>query len=255
MIEVILFAGTSEGREIAQLLKARGIAALACVATEYGKSLLEAGGSLQLHAGRLDQNMMAALIQKHNPRIVIDATHPYAAEAGSNLRHACRATGTEYWRVLRESAAHHGSLKQGVVEFDSLRQMTDWLDGAEGVIFSALGAKHARELTRVKGFEERIWLRILPFAEGLSGCIEAGFPASRIICMQGPFSKELNAAMFHAARAKILITKESGAPGGFSEKLAAARECEMIAAVLRRPGGQEGFSLEEIKQKIGGMGL
>ena len=61
MREVCLFAGTSEGRELAELLTAQGIRVYACVATEYGETLLEERENLTVSAGRLDQAQMERL--------------------------------------------------------------------------------------------------------------------------------------------------------------------------------------------------
>lgn len=247
MAEILLFGGTSEGRELAAFLKARNISALVCVATEYGESLLDIGGSVTVHTGRLDESAMAVLIKEHGPRLVLDATHPYADAVSRNICAACENANTAYLRVKRESAS-----EDGFMNFPSMDALVKWLNTTDGVIFSGLGAKEACALTAVTGFESRVWLRILPFAEGLNACIKAGFPARHIICMQGPFSKELNAAMFRAAEADILITKESGVAGGFLEKLAAARACGMTVAVLERPDEEAGLTLEEAKRKIEG---
>jgi precorrin-6x reductase len=54
--------------------------------------------------------------------------------------------------------------------------------------------------------------------------------------MQGPFSETLNRAMFEAADARILVTKDSGREGGFPEKVRAAKALGMKVAVLERPG-------------------
>jgi len=243
--EIILFGGTTEGRELALLLREQGLPALACVATDYGEALLAAGGSLAVHAGRLDQAAMTELLRGEQPRLVIDATHPYAAEAGRNIRAACRAAGIRYVRVGRERLAD-----TGCVRFAGLDALIAWLNACPGTVFSALGAQEAAALARVEGFSERIWLRILPSAEGLAACLAAGFPARHIICMQGPFSQELNEALFRAAGASVLVTKESGRPGGFPEKAAAARKCGMAIAVLGRPYEEQGMTLTELKQSI-----
>ncbi|MEA5015422.1 MAG: precorrin-6A reductase [Candidatus Limiplasma sp.] len=251
MVEIMVFGGTSEGRELASLLKAKGVPSLVCVATEYGESLLEAGGSLGVHTGRLAKEDMAALMALHRPRLVIDATHPYAQAVSGNLRAACESAGVPCLRVRREPA----SQEEGLFAFPSLDMLIPWLNAAPGIIFSALGAKEAPALTAVAGFEKRVWLRILPFVQGLESCIQAGFPPKRIICMQGPFSQELNEAMFRTTGAHILLTKESGAAGGFGEKLSAAKACGMAVAVLTRPREAEGLSLEEIKQRLQGGAL
>ena len=247
MAEILLFGGTSEARELAAGLKEQQIHTLVCVATEYGEALLDADGSIAVHTGRLDESAMTALIREHGPRLVLDATHPYADAVSRNIRAACERATTAYLRVKRESAKEDGFLS-----FPSMNALISWLNTTDGVIFSGLGAKEARALTAVAGFERRVWLRILPFIEGLNTCIEAGFPAKHIICMQGPFSKELNTAMFRAAGAEILITKESGTAGGFLEKLAAARACGMRVAVLKRPNEEAGLTLEEVKRRIEG---
>ncbi|MEL7607986.1 MAG: precorrin-6A reductase [Bacillota bacterium] len=245
MAEILLFGGTTEGRELAELLSAKGTPTLVLVATEYGEALLDAGGSVAVRGGRLDEAAIAALIRKEAPRCVIDATHPYAAEAGANIRAACQKTGVKRLRVLRESTPG-----AGCVEFSDMDALIGWLNGRDDTVFSSLGTKEAAALARVCGYKERVWLRILPSPEGLCACIEAGFPPARIICMQGPFSKELNAAMFRATGASTLITKDSGIAGGFPEKLAAARECGMTVAVLARPRRENGLTLGELKQRI-----
>jgi precorrin-6x reductase len=56
--------------------------------------------------------------------------------------------------------------------------------------------------------------------------------------------------MFRAAGASILVTKESGAAGGFTEKLAAARNCGMTTAVLARPKDTDGLTAAEWLRRI-----
>lgn len=245
MNEIVLFGGTTEGRELAELLQRRGIPALVCVATEYGEALLSPGGSLRVHTGRLDESAMRSLLLREAPRLVIDATHPYAACVSEQVRALCGELGLRRIRVKREALA-----EGDCVCFPDLDGLIPWLNQTEGTVFSTLGAKEASLLARAEGFAERIWLRILPLEESLRIVREAGFPAKRLICMQGPFSQELNEAMFRAADARILLTKDSGAAGGFAEKLAAARACGMTVALIARPADDDGTPLCEIRARI-----
>ncbi len=244
MADIILFGGTTEGRRLSELLKAENIKTVACVATEYGGSLCPEGGSLSVKCGRLDADDIAELINEHGPRCVIDATHPYAFGVSENISLACSKTGTKYIRVLRESCSG-----EGCVEFDSLEELIFWLSNNSGTVFSTLGVKEASLLASIPNFESRVWLRILPSAEGLASCIELGFPPKHIICMQGPFSKEINKTMLAFASADILVTKESGPAGGFPEKLDAAKELGITVAVIRRRK-ENGISFEDIEKLI-----
>ncbi len=250
MAEILLFGGTSECRELALLSQKRGVSTLVSVATEYGGALLETGGCVSVRFGKLDAPAMAALCRREAPRLVIDATHPYAIEAGCNIRAAATACSARYIRVKREQLREAGCL-----EFPDLSGLIAWLNVHPGTVFSTLGAKEAAALTQVPGFAQRIWLRILPSVEGLMDCLALGYPAQHIICMQGPFSRELNEAMFGAAEAAVLLTKESGWAGGFPDKVAAAQNCGMTIAVLGRPLEEEGYTLDELKQKIEGGSL
>ena len=51
----LVFAGTSEGRELAQFLSGQKIPATVCVATEYGEEVLPAMPGIQILTGRMDQ--------------------------------------------------------------------------------------------------------------------------------------------------------------------------------------------------------
>ncbi len=225
---------------IAAALKEEGISAIVCVATEYGESLVDAGGAIEVRTGRLNKREMEKLIRTEAPRLVMDATHPYAVNASRSIMEACHDAGVKYCRVVRDSER-----ADDVFLFNDMDSLIDWLQKERGTVFSSLGSKEAGALTALAGFEDRLWLRILPSEKGLADCISAGFPPAHIICMQGPFSKELNEAMFKAAGADILITKESGRAGGFIEKLEAARAVGMKIAVLARPEDFSGMTVWE----------
>ena len=55
MCKVIVFAGTTEGRQLAQFLEKRQVPAHICVATEYGEQLLGENENLEISHERLNQ--------------------------------------------------------------------------------------------------------------------------------------------------------------------------------------------------------
>ena len=73
--------------------------------------------------------------------------------------------------------------------------------------------------------------------------------------MQGPFSAEMNAALIRQTGAEILVTKDTGASGGFAEKLAAAHETGIRTLIIARPRKESGRSLAEmqdfLREKLG----
>ena len=68
--------------------------------------------------------------------------------------------------------------------------------------------------------------------------------------MQGPFSKEMNRAMIEQLNCKYLVTKMSGATGGYQEKLDAALETGCTPIVVGRPLVEEGISLAACRRML-----
>ena len=115
---VLLFGGTTEGRELAARLAVRGQRTILCVATDYGREVLEpellANPCLDVRIGRMDAEEMRHLILEEEPGLVVDATHPYADQVTRNVREACEKTGREYLRCLRPRSGEESSGDMGL---------------------------------------------------------------------------------------------------------------------------------------------
>ena len=86
---VLIFAGTTEGRILAEYASAHSIRCFVSVATDYGKSLLEKLDNITVLTGRMDEKAMEHFIEEKDIRLVIDATHPFAREVTENIKEAC----------------------------------------------------------------------------------------------------------------------------------------------------------------------
>ncbi len=239
MCKVLLFGGTEEGREIAELLAAKGVPSLVCVATEYGAAALPKG--VKILQKRLESAEMAELMK--GAELCVDATHPYADRASENISAACGETGTRYVRVIRESLGY-----EGCESFENAENAAEYLKNTEGNVFITTGVKELEKFIPIG--TERVFARVLPSVESVEKCENLGITGRHLICMQGPFSEELNRAMMRAVDAAFLVTKESGANGGFKEKLAAAESLGVKTLVITRPRAENGFTLERVLEMI-----
>ena len=97
MYKVLVFAGTTEGYEICRFLADHKIETKGFVATEYGSKSLTENEFLTVQTGRLDAADMEEVFLQEKPEMVLDATHPYAAEVTVNIRTACENTQTAYY--------------------------------------------------------------------------------------------------------------------------------------------------------------
>lgn len=239
MYKAIVFAGTTEGYELCRFLSEHNVPVLGCTATEYGTKSLQENPFLQVQAGRLDEGEMEALFVGHRPELVLDATHPYAAEATVNIRNACEKAGTSYVRVLRGESSH-----QEAVYVESTEAAAEYLKNTEGNVLLTTGSKELKLFASVPDYQKRLFARVLSLPSVIESCRELGFEGRNLIAMQGPFSQELNQAMLKQYDCKYLVTKDSGKAGGFMEKIQAALSCGVIPVIIGRPVSEAGISPE-----------
>ena len=119
----------------------------------------------------------------------------------------------------------------------------EYLREREGNILLTTGAKELAAFAAVES--GRLYPRVLPSHAGIAACEAAGIPHRNIIAMQGPFSREMNAATIRQYAIAWLVTKDGGAAGGYPEKAAAAEETGARLILLRRPE-DEGLAYDEV---------
>lgn len=243
-MEVLLFGGTAEGRELALWLAERGWQVYLCVATDYGAQLIPQHSNIVLSARRLTEEEMETLMAGHPFACVVDATHPYAVEVTENIRSAACKTGLPYRRLVRQSDREDGCLKA-----ESMAQAARRLEELPGNILLTTGSKELDAFAK-PGLAERCYPRVLPTLDSLGRCLELGFPPKNIICMQGPFTRAMNEATIDQYAIQVLVTKDTGGYGGFREKAEAAREKDCTLLVVERPRRETGMELEGLKKLL-----
>ena len=233
MKRILIFSGTTEGRELAEWLGSEGIMVHVRVATEYGAVVMEPSANIDVRVGSCGgADGIADVIRDLDISIVVDATHPYALNITKHIVEACGRTGAEYIRLKRPDSEED---TEGVVRFDSLEEAVEYLKGTEGRILASTGSNELALYTRIPDYTERVVARVLSTAESVQKCAALGFEGRNLICAQGPFSEEMNTAMLRQVGARFMVTKDSGDAGGFSEKVRAARKAGATLVVINRP--------------------
>jgi precorrin-6Y C5,15-methyltransferase (decarboxylating) len=256
MKRVLLFGGTAEGHQLAQQIAEAGSCCTVCVATEYAGTLLQAHPLLKIRCGRLDAAQMAELMQQNahagDELLVIDATHPYAIEVSRNIRQAAEEVKAVCYRLLREESVFEAD---GIHFVADAKEAAVYLKQTTGNVLLTTGSKELSAFTKTKEETERLYVRMLPNAEMMQAACALGILPSKLICMQGPFPKELNLALLRMHDIRVLVTKEGGSAGGLKEKLAAAKEAGIETVLITRPEKEAGMTYEEVCQKLRSDGI
>lgn len=226
-MRIVLFGGTTEGRTLSRELAALGAEVTVCVATEYGREEQGQALGITVHAGPLDVEDMADVL--NGAALCVDATHPYAVLATANIRAAAGLAGVPYRRLSRRLSP----LPPGSIPVKNAEEAARYLRDTGGNVLLTTGSKDLPAFSVLGG--TRLYPRVLPSAESLAACERAGIPRHNIIAMQGPFSRDLNLALIRQFSIRYLVTKDAGKTGGFGEKAAAAADSGAVLIVLRPP--------------------
>lgn len=246
-MNICIFGGTTEGRLLAKFLSDYQVEVNLYIATDYGEQFVKELSNINIHQKRLDKEQMIKLFSMNKFDCVVDATHPFAKIVSQNAKTAAEYCNIQYYRIVRQA-----NKNKDCIYFDRVEDIAEYLNCTEGNILLTTGSKDLDKFTDVKNYEKRIFLRILPMESSLKKAIELGYSNKNIICMQGPFSEELNAAMINSIGAKFLVTKESAVTGGFNEKVNSCIKTKIKCLVLKKPE-EEGITLDKFMEIVRGI--
>lgn len=228
MKKVLVFAGTTEGRELAELLADSNIKCSVCVATDYALELMN-DKRLDVNCGRLTEEEMEVLMRDGKFDVVVDATHPYAQIVSQNVRQAADKESISLIRLRRSTE----SAEEGFVSFKTHEECSAWLSLQTGNILLTTGSKDLGSYAKNETIKNRLFVRVLPGEESIRLCTANGITGRQIIAMQGPFSAQMNECILREYSIDWMVTKISGHAGGFEEKIEAAKKAGVgVCAIL-----------------------
>ncbi len=226
-------AGTQDGRELAGALLEAGYPVTASVVSSYGEKLLERYPGLVINDKPLDEEGLTAYILRHGIRLFVDASHPYAANVSQNAMQACRAAGIPYIRYERRSVPVD---YKNVIRVESYDEAAREAGRLGKTVFLTTGSRNLQAFITSEALKDhRVVARILPTAKVLAECETLGLTPKDIVALQGPFSEELNIALYRQYGAEVVVTKNSGEIGGTDTKLTAAQKLGLPVVMIDRP--------------------
>ena len=228
MKKVLVFAGTTEGRELAELLADSNIKCSVCVATDYALELMN-DKRIDVNCGRLTEEEMEVLMRDGKFDVVVDATHPYAQIVSQNVRQAADMESISLIRLRRSTE----SAEEGFVSFKTHEECSAWLSFQTGNILLTTGSKDLGSYAKNETIKNHLFVRVLPGEESIRLCTANGITGRQIIAMQGPFSAQMNECILREYSIDWMVTKISGHAGGFEEKVEAAKKAGVgVCAIL-----------------------
>lgn len=221
MKRILLLGGVTEALAIARTLGPEHIYSLA------GVGRVPTDLTCQVRVGGYGgAEGLARFIGEQGIDLLLDATHPYAAQMSHNAAAAAQLTGVPCW-ALRRPAWHPGP-------GDDWREVADWAGLIEALApfrrpLFTLGREPMQHLEEIP--PQQFWtLRALDSAPG------SPLNSERydVIAARGPFHLQDERVLFEQRGIDVLISKNSGSQST-EPKLQVARERAIPVLILKRP--------------------
>ena len=205
---ILVFGGTTEGRKAAGVLEEAG--KLFYYSTKTGEQ------DITLHHGKridgaLDAEAMQRFCQEHDIRLIVDAAHPFASQLHQTI----------------------GQLDIPVIRYERIYPPRDpsitWIDDYSQVptdIHSLLATTGVQSISKLRYLETmgiKVFYRILNRESSILLAHQQGATDDQLC-----FYPQM-------VEAEAILMKESGESGGFSEKVAEAKQKGMRIIALKRP--------------------
>ena len=244
---ILVLGGTSDSIEICHFLNKAQIDYVVSVTTSYGEELAKKCTD-KIILKKLTLKDMVNYINKNGVTKIIDSTHPYAVEVSTNAIEASQITNINYIRFERESSIKDIDYKNKYI-VNNIDEACEIANKIGHNIFIGTGSKNLY-LYKEKIKNKNLIPRVLPTSEVLISCEELGFNADNIIAMKGPFSVEMNESTYKKYNIDLVITKESGAAGGFLEKIKACNNLNIPVIIIKRKEMNYPNTIDKIQDLI-----
>ncbi|AGL01805.1 precorrin-6A reductase [Desulfoscipio gibsoniae] len=229
---ILVLQGTSDGGMITQTLTGQGYRVVAIASTDYGREL-----AVQYGATLVENELPSETevwLKQLGVRAVVDARHPFGEMTDDRLAQHCQAMDIIYLHIGRDEI--NITCHELVHPVNSMPEAAIKAAGLGKTIFLTTGSHDLEYFVALqKTHNIRLVVRVLPEHRVVKKCQDMGIHTRNIVAMQGPFSKQINKALFKMYRAAVVVTKDSGRAGGTDTKIEAALSLKIPVVIVKRP--------------------
>lgn len=221
---VLILGGSSEATALARALAGR--VDIATILSLAGRTTAPLAQPVAMRTGGFGGiDGLVSYLRREEIDVLIDATHPFAAQMAQQAREAARLATCRHLKVSRPAWAPQPG--------DSWREVAtmDAAVAAIGVaprrVFLTVGSLQLKPF--VQAPQHRYLIRTIDPVSDVNEFADARFIEGR-----GPFDAAAEERLMHDHRIEVLVTKNSGGDAS-AAKLVAARRLGLPVILLERP--------------------
>ncbi len=224
LLRVLLLAGTTEAASLARRLADEKI--VAATLSLAGRTANPIASPLPVRVGGFGGVAgLSGYLTAENIDLVIDATHPFAAQMSGNAIAAAAAVGIPLLAIERPPWTRAEG--DDWTEYDSIEAAIAGLPATPQDVFSGLGRQAITALSKAP--QHRYVIRVVDASEP-----PANLPHATIIAARGPFRTKDDIDLFSRCGISHVLAKNAGGDAAYS-KIEAARKLGIKVHMVRRP--------------------
>ena len=236
---ILILGGTAEARKLAERLA--GDTRFITTLSLAGRTRTPAEQPVPVRVGGFGgAEGLAAYIRENGVTILIDATHPYAAQISRNAAEAARLANIPLIALRRPAWTRDAGDRW--IEVDSIRGAVGALGETPRKVFLTLGRQ---ELLPFETAPQHHYLirSVDPVEPPLD------VPHAIYLTSRGPFAEADEALLLAEHGIEMIVAKNSGGPSSYG-KIAAARKLGIEVIMVRRPVLPDVPSVETIEDML-----
>lgn len=183
---------------------------------------------------------LIAYLQAQQIDLLVDATHPFAAQISFNAAEAATALGLP--RLMLTRPAWPQTAGDTWIEVNSPAAAAAVLPQLAPRIFLAIGRQ---SLAPFAGLTDR-WFLMRMVDPPLP---KAVLPPGQVLLARGPFSLEDEKSLFRQYEVGAIVSKNSGGLATYA-KIMAARELSLPVVMIQRPPAPSGQQVETLTEAV-----
>jgi cobalt-precorrin-5B (C1)-methyltransferase len=225
---ILVFGGTTEGKEVAEMLDFLSESYYYSTKTKVSPELK--GKRI---SGAMDQEQMIAFCKDNAIRLIIDAAHPFAIQLHENIFQASVTTEIPVIRFERNYPAISASSLIRI--FSSFPEMVETLQNSS--FQNILALTGVQTIPWFKSLKPSIncYFRILDSEQSIQMARSFGVHDNFILPAQPNGNDDELIALVKQTKAEVILTKESGDSGFFPTKVNTSEKLNIPLWVVTRP--------------------
>jgi precorrin-6A/cobalt-precorrin-6A reductase len=236
---ILILGGTTEARLLAQRLADR--TDFSVILSLAGRTEAPLAQPVPVRRGGFGGvDGLAAYLRSNRIDILIDATHPYAAQISANAAAAAGITGVPFLALQRPAWQPVDGDRWRTV--DSIDAAIRHLGEIPRRVFLALGRRDIAPFTTAP--QHNYLIRSVDRVDP-----PLALPAAAYVLARGPFPEAEERALLETHRIETIVARNSGGSAAYG-KLAAARALGIEVVLLRRPPAPLVPSVETVDEAV-----